>query len=102
MSHLCQGNQLGGMCSWEGLLTWLVFLPLRDDGQSVHIESQIPGHSLQQDHGEGPVRVGVIDEGADLSGLQPVPAHVALSMEYRCRHFRCEGEKETGRGSHAR
>ena len=78
------------MCSPEGLLTWLVFLSLCDDSQSVHVEPQIPRHGLQQDHGEGPVRVGVVDESADLSGLQPVSTHVALSMEYGCRQFRCE------------
>lgn len=72
------------MCCWEQLLTWLVFLPLRDDSQGVHVEPQIPRHSLQQDHGEGPVGVSVVDQSADFTSLQPVPAHVALSVEYGC------------------
>lgn len=90
------------MCSREGLLTWLVFLPLRDDSQSVHIESQIPRHSLQQDHGEGPVWVSVVDERADLSSLQPISTHIALSVEYGCWQIRCEREKDTGMGDNAR
>lgn len=83
------------MCSWEGLLTWLVFLPLGDDSQSVHVEPQIPGYSLQQDDGESPVGVGVVDESADLPGLQPVSTHVAVSVEYGGGQFRCEREKRT-------
>lgn len=90
------------MCSQESLLTWLVFLPLRDDSQSVHIESQIPRHSLQQDHGECPVRVSVVDESADLSSLQTIATHIALSMEYGCRQLRCEREKDIGMEGHAR
>lgn len=90
------------MCPQESLLTWLVFLPLRDDSQSVHIESQIPRHSLQQDHGECPVRVSVVDESADLSSLQTIATHIALSMEYGCRKLRCEREKDIGMEGHAR
>lgn len=35
------------MCPREGVLTWLVLLPLGDDGQSVNVQSQVPGHCLQ-------------------------------------------------------
>lgn len=85
-------RELGGMCSLEGLLTRLVFLPLGDDSQGVHVEPQVPGHSLQQDHREGPVGVSVVDEGANLPGLQPVPPHVTLSMECGNGHFCCGRE----------
>jgi len=95
-------RESGGMCSRQGLLTRFVFLPLRGDSQGVHIESQIPRHGLQQHHGEGPVRVSVVDESADLSGLQPVSAHVALSVQYGCWQFRCEREKDRGVGGNAR
>lgn len=89
------------MCWREGLPTWLVFLPLRDDGQSVHVEPQVPGHSLQQDDGEGPVGVSVVDERADLPSLQPVATHVALGMKDGYWQFRCERKVDTGIGGHA-
>lgn len=88
-NELLMPREWGGMCCLEGSLTGLVFLPFGDDGQGVHVEAQVPGHSLQQDHGEGSVGVGVVDEGADLPGLQPVPAHVTLSIECGDGHFRC-------------
>lgn len=88
-------RDFGGSCTWEGLLTWLVFLPLGDDSQSVHIKPQVPGYSLQQDDREGTVGVGVVDQGADLPSLQPVPTHVAVSMEDRCGQLRYHREKDT-------
>lgn len=71
-----------GICCQECLLTWLVFFSLSYDSQSVHIESQIPWHSLQQDHRESTVWVSVVDEGADFSSLQPIPTYIALGMHY--------------------
>lgn len=90
-------RESGGMCCLGGLLTGLVFLPFGDDGEGVHVEPQVPGHSLQQDHGEGSVGVSVVDEGADLPGLQPVPPHVTLGVERGNGHFRC-GRGRTGVG----
>lgn len=62
-------------------LTWFVLLALGGDGEGVHVQPQVPGHSVQQQHREGPVRVGVIQQRAQLPVVQPVAAHVPLGVQ---------------------
>lgn len=62
-------------------LTWLVLLALGGDGKGVHIQPKVPGHNVQEQHGEGPVRVGVVQQRAQLPALQPIAAHVPLGVQ---------------------
>lgn len=71
----------GGGRGLGSALTWLVLLALGGDGEGVHIQPQVPGHRVQQQHGEGPVGVGVVQQGAQLPTLQPIAAHVPLGVQ---------------------
>lgn len=73
-------------------LTRFVLLALGGDGESVHVEPQVPGHSVQQQHGEGPVRVSVVQKRVQLPALQPVATHVSLGVQERRRRGLCEDE----------
>ena len=77
------GNlERAGEQGWgDSALTWFVLLALGGDGEGVHVQPQEPGHGVQQQHGEGPVRVGVVEQRAQLPVLQPVAAHVPLGMQ---------------------
>lgn len=74
------------------ILTWFVFLSFCDNGQRMNVESQVPGHRLQQQHRESPVWVCIIDNSADLSSLKAIATHKALSVEHRCRQIHWKKE----------
>lgn len=78
-----EGEGWGGGAGLAGAsaLTWFVLLALGGDGERVHVQPQIPGHGVQQQHGEGPVRVGVVEQCAQLPALQPVAAHIPLRIQ---------------------
>lgn len=79
------GDLEGEKVRWTGwgdsALTWLVLLALGGDGEGMHVQPQVPGHNVQEQHGEGPVRVGVVQQRAQLPALQPVATHVPLGVQ---------------------
>lgn len=74
-------SERGGQGWGDPALTWLVLLALGGDGKGVHIQPQVPGHDVQEQHGEGPVRVGVVQQRAQLPALQPIATHVPLGVQ---------------------
>lgn len=74
-------------------LTGLVVLSFTGDGERVDVETQVPGHRLQQQHWEGPVRVVVVHQCVDFPHVQPVTSHVALGVEKRTQHIPCRRSK---------
>ena len=89
----------GGWGGGEGLagasaLTRLVLLALGGDGERVHVEPQVPGHGVQQQHREGPVRVGVVEQGAQLPALQPVATHIPLGIQEGHRGGLCSEKSQ--------
>jgi hypothetical protein len=76
---------MGGVGGWwwggGSLLTWFILLALGGNGERVHIQPQVPGHDIQQQHGEGPIRMGVVQQSTQLSLLQSIATHVPLRMQ---------------------
>lgn len=70
-----------GWVARDSALTWFVLLALGGDGEGMHIQPQVPGHGVQQQHREGPVRVGVVQQSAQLPALQPVATHISLGVQ---------------------
>ena len=84
------GQQAGeGGPVQDSALTRFVVLALGSDGEGVHIQPQVPGHGVQQQHGEGPVWVRVVQQRVQLPVLQPVAAHVPLGMQEGHRRGLC-------------
>lgn len=73
----------------DSALTWFVLLALGGDGEGMHVQPQVPGHGVQQQHREGPVRVGVVQQSAQLPALQPVATHVSLGVQEGHRQGLC-------------
>ena len=76
-----EGEGWGEGLAGDSVLTWFVLLALGRDGERVHVQPQVPGHSVQQQHREGPVWVGVVQQRAQLPALQPVAAHIPLGVQ---------------------
>lgn len=74
-------------------LTGLVILSFAGDFERVDVEAQVPRHRLQQQHGEGAVRVVVVYHRVDLARVQPVSRHVALGVKQRPQHLPCRGRQ---------
>lgn len=73
-------------------LTGLVVLSLAGDSEGVDVETEVPRHRVQQQHRERPVGVVVVHQRVNLSRLQPVTSHIALSVEQRTQHVSCRQE----------
>lgn len=86
----------GGGGGWAGAsaLTRFVLLAPGGDGERMHVQPQVPGHGVQQQHREGPGRVGVVEQGAQLPALQPVAAHIPLGVQEGRRGGLCSEKSQ--------
>lgn len=75
--------------------TGLVVLSFTGDGERVDVETQVPGHRLQQQHWEGPVGVVVVHQRVDFARVQPVTSHVTLGVEQRTQHVPCRRSRSS-------
>ena len=89
-----RGRGWGEGLAGDSALTWFVLLALGCDGECVHVQPQVPGHGVQQQHREGPVRVGVIQQRAQLPALQPIAAHIPLGVQEGHRGGLCSEKRQ--------
>lgn len=69
-------------------LTGFVGAGLAGDGESMDVHAEVPGHHVQEQYGKRPIGMVVVDQGVDLSRLQPVTGHIPLSVQKGPKHVR--------------